>query len=91
MTRRTWLLTIGVAIALAAGWVGAARLGPSPPRRSAHSEPASLVPRGPVVVTRSGKTFHRPGCRFIHGPAVEKSGGQAVASGYTPCVRCLPS
>ena len=90
MTARTWLLTVAAAILLAGGWVVAARAGSPPPLRSAHSEPAKHIPRGPVVVTGSGKTFHREGCTFIHGPAVLESGEQAVADGYTPCPRCLP-
>ena len=90
MTKRTWLLSVTVAMVMAGGWMAAARRGPGPPLRSAHSEPATFVPGDPVMVTPSGRTFHRTGCRFIHGPAMRESGEQAVADGYTPCTRCLP-
>ena len=90
MTTRTWLASVAVAVVLAGAWSASARFDPMPPLRSAHSEPAELIPPVPVLVTVSGKTFHREGCTFIHGPAVREAGEQAVANGYTPCTRCLP-
>ena len=49
--------------------------------------PAELL----VVVTAEGKTFHVPGCRFIHDKAHERTmtAAEATRQGYTPCVRCL--
>ena len=90
MTKRTWLLSVAVAILMAGGWAAAARRGPGPPLRSAHSEPATSVPRDPVMVTPAGRTFHREDCPFIHGPAMRESAEDAIADGYTPCTRCLP-
>jgi hypothetical protein len=90
MTVRTWAMTVVVAIMLAGSWVMAASLGRQTPLRSAHSEPARVLPPGDVAVTSAGKTFHRAGCSFIHGPARLEAGMQAVADGYTPCTRCLP-
>jgi len=44
-----------------------------------------------VVVTPEGKTFHVPGCRFIHDTVHERTmtAAEATREGYTPCVRCL--
>ncbi|MBA3271756.1 MAG: hypothetical protein H0T71_14730 [Acidobacteria bacterium] len=89
MTERTWIVSVAVATILAGGWIAATRRGPVLLLRSAHAEPASLVPPGTVVVTASGKTFHREGCAFVHGPALRLAGAQAVADGFTPCTRCL--
>jgi hypothetical protein len=89
MTARTRAMTVVVAIMLAGSWMMAAALGHQAPLRSAHSEPARIAPPADVAVTAAGKTFHKAGCSFIHGPARLKSGVQAVADGYTPCTRCL--
>ncbi len=90
MTVRTWTMTVIVALILVGGWMMAAWLGRQAPLRSAHSEPARIVPPGVVAVTSEGKTFHKAGCSFTHGPARLEAGTQAVADGYTPCTRCLP-
>jgi len=44
-----------------------------------------------VVITEDGKTFHVPGCTFIHDKAKLRTitAGEALREGYTPCVRCL--
>ena len=91
MTMRTWIMSAAAVIVLAAGWTVAAWQVPQPPLRSAHSEPARVAPAGLVVVTAAGKTFHRDGCGFVHGPTELRSGGQAIAEGFSPCTRCLPA
>ncbi len=90
MTARTWGLSLAVAIVMATAWIAGERRAAMPVLRSAHSAPASQVPDQPVLVTMAGKTFHRDGCAYIHGPGIREAGGQAVADGYTPCTRCLP-
>lgn len=90
MTARTWFTSAVVGLVLAGAWLTAVR-GPGEPRlRSAHSEPATMVPPQSVAVTAQGKTFHQSGCKFLHGPPRMQSAGQAIAEGYTPCSRCLP-
>ena len=90
MTASTWRASIAVLIVLIGAWVAGSRLSARTLLRTAHSEPAHIVPNQPVIVTTAGKVFHRDGCTFIHGPAVSESGDKAVADGYTPCTRCLP-
>lgn len=93
MSKRVWLGTILlIALALAGlEFVGTWSMqGPS--LRSEHSDPA--IPLSPaqaaqeVVVNPAGKTFHKPGCTFIHGKGRLMDARQAVREGYVPCVRC---
>jgi len=90
MASRVWsacvtvLFLIVIAAAFSATEGGAlARL------RSDHARPAASAPDGAIVVTALGKTFHRQGCRFIHGPAKVVTAADAIGEGYTPCVRCM--
>jgi hypothetical protein len=88
MTKHTLLLSAITAVVLTAGWLAAAVTRPHP-LRSQHSEAAATAPREMVAVTDEGKLYHRPDCRYIHGPVRMESGEQAVADGYTPCTRCI--
>jgi hypothetical protein len=47
------------------------------------------APQGLVAVTPGGKMFHDPNCKYIHGPIEMVPAEEAVAEGYTPCVRCM--
>lgn len=90
MSLRTWLSVVTLLAALAAGYA----IGWSTSRggvvlRSEHSQPAVKVPKDLVAVTPNGKTFHDPTCKFIHGPIEMIPAQEAVAGGYTPCVRCM--
>jgi hypothetical protein len=62
-----------------------------PEVRSEHTRTGTGVPPGMmVVVSAEGKTFHVPGCRFIHDKAVRTVTARvAIKEGYTPCVRCM--
>ena len=89
MSRRTWLGTIVIVVALVAG------LRPlGGPRQHAwtlqsnHAAPAAVIPAGEVLITPGGKMFHRPGCSFLHGHPLAIECSEAVRRGYTPCVRC---
>jgi methylphosphotriester-DNA--protein-cysteine methyltransferase len=46
-----------------------------------------------VQVSEDGKTFHVPGCRYLHKHENEKvrliAASEAIREGYVPCVRCL--
>jgi hypothetical protein len=57
--------------------------------RAAMSHPAYSMPVNPVYVTAQGKVFHRAGCPLIHGPQKALSAADALAEGYSPCVRCM--
>ena len=47
----------------------------------------------PAAVSAEGKTFHVPGCRFLHKHENENvrliAASEAIREGYVPCVRCL--
>ncbi|MBU4402480.1 MAG: hypothetical protein KJ907_07065 [Actinobacteria bacterium] len=45
-----------------------------------------------VVVTRTGKKYHNPGCRYVTGKTDTRTIplSQAKAEGYTPCSVCGP-
>lgn len=55
--------------------------------RSGIHIPADLA----VVAVADGKTFHVPGCRFIHDKdkLQAMTAREALRQGYAPCVRCL--
>ena len=89
MTKNTLLLSAITAVVLTAGWLAATAATHPHPLRSQHSEAAATSPREMVAVTEEGKLYHRPDCRYIHGPLRMESGEQAVADGYTPCTRCM--
>jgi len=90
-----WLVAIA-AVALISGSFALARLDPSSPfvLRSYHAQPRSGVPAGMMVqVSEEGKTFHVPGCRYLHKHENENVrlivASEAIREGYVPCVRCL--
>jgi hypothetical protein len=63
-----------------------------PELRSEHAQPGSNVPPDMmVVVATDGKTFHVPGCAFIHDKTNLQTmvAREAIREGYAPCVRCM--
>jgi len=87
---RAWISVVAVLAVLAAGYaIGRSASPRGTVLRSEHSQPAVKVPKDLVAVTPNGKTFHDPTCKFIHGPMEMIPGQEAVAEGYTPCVRCM--
>jgi len=42
-----------------------------------------------VAVVDGGKTFHVPGCPFMHGKYHMVTAEEAVREGYAPCSRCM--
>jgi hypothetical protein len=60
--------------------------------RSAHAQPGNHVPPElMVVVAEDGKTFHVPGCPFLHDKTKTRTmtAAEAEHDGYSPCIRCL--
>ncbi len=43
-----------------------------------------------VYITRTGKRYHRDGCRYLATSKVPISLKDAKANGYTPCKVCHP-
>jgi len=92
-----WLIAVA-ALALVSGTFALARFNSpaSPQLRSEHAEPGSGVPSQMMVeVAADGKTFHAPGCKYLHehdgagNNARMVTAAEAMREGYVPCVRCL--
>jgi hypothetical protein len=95
-SRRTfmgWIVAAAAALLIAGGFeLGKSSAAGRPQLRSEHAQPGSGVPPDMmVVVATDGKTFHVPGCSFIHDKArVETiTAREAQQQGYAPCVRCM--
>ena len=90
ISRRAWLVSVGVTGALAASAICAAaldRFGPRP--LSEMSQPARRLPERLVAIVDGGKKFHVPGCPLMHGKYHMVTPEEAVHEGYTPCIRCM--
>jgi putative zinc finger protein len=94
-TRRVflgWMVAATAALIVAGSFEMAKSSVFRPPElRSEHEQPGKGVPPDLlVVVSTSGKTFHVPGCTFIHdGQLRTITAKEAAREGYAPCVRCL--
>ena len=60
----------------------------APGLRAPMSEPALKAAYGMVAITDEGKTFHVPGCTFLHGKTRMIPVEDALRQGYNPCIRC---
>ena len=90
ISRRAWLVSVGVTGALAASAICAAALDRFAPRPlSEMSQPARRLPERLVAIVDGGKKFHVPGCPFMHGKYRMVTPEEAVREGYTPCTRCM--
>lgn len=93
-----WLVAVA-AVALFSGTFALARFDASPLSglRSYMAKPGSGVPAEMMVeIASDGKTFHAPGCKYLHQHEPEGQGeirlvaaAEAIREGYVPCVRCL--
>jgi hypothetical protein len=43
-----------------------------------------------VYITRTGKKYHRAGCRYLSHSSIPISLKDAKSNGYTPCKVCQP-
>jgi Putative zinc-finger len=87
---RGWLVSLVAAGALAAVFLFAVmhdRFVPEP--RAEMSQPARRMPQQLVAVVDGGKTFHAPGCPYMHGKYRMVTPEEAIREGYTPCSRCM--
>jgi Putative zinc-finger len=90
ISRRAWLVSVGVTGALAASAACAAVLDRFVPRPlSEMSQPARRLPQSLVAIVDGGKMFHVPGCPFMHGTYHMVTAEEAVREGYAPCTRCM--
>lgn len=89
-----WLVAVA-ALALISGSFALAKTKSSSvlALRSHHAEQGKSVPAEMMVeVAADGKTFHVPGCKFIHESGAKVrlvAAAEAMREGYVPCVRCL--
>ena len=60
-----------------------------PEPRAEMSQPTRRMPQQLVAVADGGKTFHAPGCPYMHGKYRLMTSDEAVREGYTPCSRCM--
>jgi hypothetical protein len=47
------------------------------------------MPQQLVAVVDGGKTFHVPGCPYMHGKYRVVTPEEDIREGYTPCSRCM--
>src|SRR5262249_37785638 len=95
-TARSFWITAVAPAALLAGGLTLGRSGTlsSPQLRSEHAQPGKDIPANMMVaVSEEGKTFHVPGCKYLHKHEHENvrlmAAAEAIREGYVPCVRCL--
>lgn len=85
-----WLVSIAAIAALAAGILFASVHDRSSPQlRAQMSQPSRRLPQRLVAIVDGGKTFHLPGCPFMHGKYHIVTAEEAVREGYVPCNRCM--
>jgi len=59
---------------------------PTSPPSSSQSQPQTIT----VHITRTGKKYHREGCRYLSKSDIPIDLATAKARGYTPCSVCNP-
>ena len=86
----TWALSLaGAGLAAAAMLLFSLPRFAQPTLRAPMSQPALRAPiANLVVVSDDGKTFHVPGCTYIHGKSRMIPVEEAMKEGYNPCIRC---
>jgi hypothetical protein len=88
-----WMIAVAAAALVVLSFeVGNSSAFIHPQLRSRLAQPGDSIPANlMVVVTEDGKTFHVPGCTFIHDKAKLRTirAEEALREGYAPCVRCM--
>lgn len=55
----------------------------------AHTLAAAVAQRNDTVyITKSGRKYHRWGCRYLRSSCIPVKRNDAIANGYTPCSVC---
>jgi len=94
-SRRTfigWLVTAAAAVLVFAGFEAGRSSAFRTALRSQLAQTARGIPPDlKVVVAEDGRTFHVPGCPFIHDKTHLRTmlASEAEHDGYVPCVRCM--
>lgn len=89
-TSRGWLVGLAAAAAVAALFlIASAQNHFAPQPRAQMSQPVRRMPQELVAVVDGGKTFHRPGCRYMHGKYHMVTPEEAIREGYSPCIYCM--
>ena len=61
------------------------------PLHAAHPQLAATQPKNDTVyITRTGKKFHRDGCRSLSRSKIPVRRADAIARGYGACKICKP-
>jgi len=87
-----WLVPVAALALIAGGLRLANSLTEAHPLQTEHAQPAhNLPPDMVVVVSADAKTFHVPGCDFIHHKNTIRTmtAKEAIRQGYVPCLRCM--
>jgi hypothetical protein len=85
-----WLLGVAATATLASLTLFASVHDRSLPQpRAQMSQPSRRLPQRLVAVVDGGKTFHVPGCPFMHGKYHMVTAEEAVREGYAPCNRSM--
>lgn len=79
------LLTLFIALALLLGGALAA-----PPPQQSTPQQIAQAKGTTIYVTRTGKRYHRAGCRSLTKSSIPMSLKDAKAKGYTACKICHP-
>jgi hypothetical protein len=85
-------LLVSLAAAAAIGtllFIAKAENRSAPQPRAQMSQSVRRIPQELVAVVDGGKTFHRPGCRYMHGKYRMVTPEEAIREGYSPCVYCM--
>jgi hypothetical protein len=86
--QRWFGIFFAVSLALLLAWWASLKNSALPDLRSQHSQPAIHPAASVVEVVDAGKTFHKEGCRYLHGRGKTEKWSTATHDGYTPCVHC---
>ena len=71
--------------------VGLLYLTPVPPLRAQPTPHSLQAPQSETVyITKTGKRYHRAGCRYLSHSSIKTTVTEAKANGYTPCKVCHP-
>jgi competence protein ComEC len=80
--RRIWMLVLALVL-LGAGSTVVPAQQPAPQQQPQTKEQT-------VYITKTGKKYHRVGCRYLSKSRIATSLKDAKANGYTACSVCKP-